>query len=188
MRTFGGNGLGDIFARHWWIFIVRGIIAILFGIVAWLWPGLTLTTMIWLAGLWLIVDGVLTIIGAVINRDSFQSIWPLVLIGLAGIGFGIFIVAFPGFTAIWLIVAIGLYAIVTGVFAIISAIRLRKEIENEWSMGALGLISILFGLAMVVFPGSGALALIWVIAIYAILIGIAEVIFGFRVRGKGTDS
>lgn len=177
----------EILSKYWWMFLLRGILAIVFGIVAWIWPGLTLTVMLWLTGIWLMADGILAIISIIAERDKFDRIWPVIVIGIAGILFGLFIVAFPGFSAIWLIVTIGLYAIVTGVLAIIHAIRLRKEIDNEWSMGLLGLIGIVFGLAMVIFPGAGALSLIWVIAIYAILGGIAAIVFGIRIRGARSD-
>lgn len=96
--------------------------------------------------------------------------------------------AFPNFTVVWLIVAIGLYAIVSGVSAIFHAIRLREEIDNEWSMGLFGLVSVIFGVFMIAFPGAGALSLVWVIAIYAIAIGVTEIIFGFRIRSKGSNT
>ena len=108
--------------------------------------------------------------------------------GVAGIVAGLIIMAYPTVTAIWLIMAIGFYAILSGIFGIVQAIRLRKEIDNEWSMGLFGLASVVFGIIMVAFPGAGAISLIWVIAIYAILIGVFEIIFGFRIRGKGSDA
>lgn len=187
MRNLEGAAV-DVLARYWWTFILRGILAVLFGIVAWAWPGLTLTTLLWLTGIWLVIDGIFAIIAAIVNRKLVERLWPLILIGLAGILFGIFIVAFPGFTVVWLIVTIGFYAIVSGISAIFHAIRLRKEIDNEWSIGLFGLLSVVFGVIMVAFPGAGALSLIWVIAIYAIAIGITEIIFGFRIRGKGSDA
>ena len=180
--------LTAILSRRWWLFVARGILAILFGVVAWAWPGLTLATLIWLAGFWLVFDGIVGIVGTFINRERFDRIWPLMLVFAAGIGFGIFIMAFPDITVVWLIVTIGLYAILSGVFGIVQAIQLRKEIDNEWWLVAFGVISVLFGLAMVAFPGAGALSLIWVIAIYAIMIGIAEIIFGFRIRNAGSSS
>lgn len=187
MNRFPGGELTRLFSKYWWTFILRGILAILFGIVAWLWPSLTLTTMMWLTGIWLMADGIVAIIAIVMNRNKFDRIWPGVLLGIGGIAFGLFIVAFPGFSAIWLIVTIGVYAIFSGVIGIYNAIRLRKEIDNEWALGLFGLISIVFGIIMVLFPGAGAISLIWVIAIYAILIGIAEIVFGFRIRKAGSD-
>jgi uncharacterized membrane protein HdeD (DUF308 family) len=175
-------------SRRWWVFVVRGILAILFGVAAWAWPGLTLTTLVWFAGFWLVFDGIVGIVSTFLNRDRFERIWPLILLFIAGIGFGIFIMAYPNISVVWLIVTIGLYAIISGVFGIVQAIQLRKEIDNEWWLVGFGVISILFGLAMVVFPGAGALSLIWVIATYAIMIGIAEIFFGFRIRNAGSAS
>lgn len=188
MSAVSGGPITDILAKYWWTFIVRGLLAILFGITAWVWPGLTLATLIWLTGLWLIIDGAFAIIATIMNRDKVESVWPLVLIGLAGIGFGLFILFFPGFTAVWLIVSIGIYAVVSGVSAIYHAIKLRDEIDNEWSSGFFGLVSIIAGVIMIAFPGTGALSLIWVIAIYAIIIGFTEVVFGFTIRGKGSNA
>lgn len=188
MRISGGGEITSTLAKYWWTFVLRGILAILFGITAWVWPGLTLTTLLWLTGIWLVIDGIFAIIAAIVNRKVVDRLWPLILIGLAGVGFGIFIVAFPGFTLVWLIVTIGLYAIVSGIFGIFHAIKLRDEIDNEWSMGLFGLISIIFGIIMIAFPGAGAIALIWVIALYAIAIGVTAIIFGLRIRGKGADA
>lgn len=181
-----GGIVTEALAKYWWTFILRGVLAILFGITAWAWPGLTISILIWLTGIWLVIDGILAIIAAFMNRSNVDRIWPLILIALAGIGFGIFILAYPGLSVVWLIVTIGIYAIVSGVSSIFHAVKLRKEIENEWSVGFFGLVSVAFGIIMIGFPGAGALSLIWVIALYAIIIGVTEVIFGFRIHGKGS--
>lgn len=186
MSVVRGGAVTEVLAKYWWTFILRGIIAILFGITAWAWPSLTLATLIWLSGIWLVIDGIFAIITAIVNRNNVERIWPLILIGLAGIGFGVFILSYPGFTVVWLIVTIGIYAIVSGVSGIFHAIKLRNEIDNEWSMGFFGLVSVVFGIMMIAFPGAGALSLIWVIALYAIIIGVTEILFGFRIRGTGS--
>lgn len=188
MSAVPGGRVTTVLAKYWWTFALRGVLAVLFGITAWVWPGLTLATLIWITGIWLVIDGVFAIIAAVMNRNNVDRIWPLILIGLAGIGFGVFIMAYPGFTVVWMIVTIGIYAIVSGVSGIFHAIKLRDEIENEWSMGFFGLVSVVFGIMMIAFPGAGALSLIWVIAIYAIVIGVTEIMFGFKLRSKGSNA
>lgn len=170
-------------AKHWWTFVLSGVLALIFGIMAWSWPGLTGATLIWMAGFWLIFDGAFRMAGAVFNKSRMDSIWPVLLMGLAGIFAGVFILSYPGFTVVWLMVTIGIYAIVSGVSGVYHAIKLRKEIDNEWSLAFFGLVSVIFGLMMIAFPGKGALSLIWVIAIYAIIIGVTEIYFGFRMRG-----
>ena len=182
MFTLSTDGLSESLGRYWWLFVLRGVLAIVFGIIAWAWPGLTLATLIWLAGFWLVFDGGFAIGGAIANRKQLESVWPHVLVGIAAIIGGVFIMAWPDFTAVWLIVTIGVFAIWAGLLEIIDAIRLRKIIDNEWSMGLLGVLNILFGLIMVLFPGAGALSLIWLIGIYAILIGATEIVFGFKAR------
>lgn len=182
MFTMSARDLTGTVAQNWWLFVLRGILAIIFGITAWAWPGLTLATLIWLAGFWLVFDGVFAISATVINRAEIENIWPHILVGIAAIFAGIFIMAWPGFTAVWLIVTIGIFAIWAGVVEIVEAIRLRKEIDNEWTMALLGLMNIVFGFIMVAFPGTGALSLIWLIGIYAILIGFTEIAFGFKAR------
>lgn len=182
MMSLTQRELSAAAAKHWWLFILRGIITIIFGITAWAWPGLTLATLIWLVGFWLVFDGIVSIIGVAVTRADVERPWVHLLIGLAGIIAGMFVMAYPGFTTVWLIVTIGFFAIFTGVMEIIEAIRLRKVIENEWSMALLGALNIVFGIIMVSFPGAGALSLIWVIGIYAILIGAAEIVFGFKLR------
>jgi uncharacterized membrane protein HdeD (DUF308 family) len=169
-------------ADNWWLLVLRGVLAIIFGIVAWVWPGLTLTTLIILVGAWLLVDGVFQVVSAVINRDRVDSVWPFVIAGVISVIGGIVVLAWPGLSAVALMYLIGAWAVVTGVFEIVAAIQLRREIENEWAIGIGGLISIIFGAIVLIFPGSGAVALVWVIGIYAILIGIALILAGFRLR------
>jgi uncharacterized membrane protein HdeD (DUF308 family) len=174
-------------ADHWWLLALRGVLAILFGIAAWLWPGLTITTLVILVGAWLLVDGVFEVFSAIANRDRVDSVWPFVIAGVVNIIAGLVILAWPGLTAIAMMYLIGAWAVITGIFGIIAAIQLRKEIENEWAIGLSGLISVVFGLVVMIFPGDGAVALVWVIGIYAILFGIALIAAGIRLRGWRDD-
>ena len=174
-------------ADHWWLLALRGGLAIIFGITAWLWPGLTLTTLVILVGAWLLVDGVFEIFSAIANRDRVDSFWHFIIGGAINVLAGIVILAWPGLSAIAMMVLIGAWALVTGILQVIAAIALRKVIENEWAIGLGGLISVIFGLVMMIFPGDGALALVWVIGIYAILFGIALIAAGFRLRSWRND-
>ncbi len=169
-------------ADFWWTLVVRGAIAILFGIVAWVWPELTVTTLTILFGAWLFVDGIFEIISAFANRDRVNSVWPLVLSGVINIIVGLIVLFWPGLGAIALMYMIAIWAILTGLLAIVAAIELRKRIENEWAIGLTGVLSIIFGVLVMIFPGDGAVALVWVIGIWAIVIGIGLIAAGFRLK------
>lgn len=171
-----------VISRNWWIFLLRGVIAILFGIVAIVWPGLTLTTLVWLFGFYAIVDGIAAIWHGISNRDARDHRLASVLIGIAGIVTGLLVIILPGLSAIAVMILIAVWMVVTGVLQIVSAIRLRQVIANEWFLGLSGLLSVLLGLYFLVFPGSGALALVTVIGIYAIIFGVLLIDFSFRIR------
>jgi uncharacterized membrane protein HdeD (DUF308 family) len=170
-------------AENWWLILLRGIAALLFGILAFVWPGLTLLVLVALYGAYALIDGVLSIGSAVMGPGTAGSrIW-LVVIGLLGIGAGLLTFFWPALTALVLAIFIGAWALATGIVEIIGAIRLRKEIDNEWLLALSGLVSVIFGLLILFYPGAGALALVWAIATYAIIFGILMIAFSFRVKG-----
>ena len=168
-------------AEHWWAFALRGVAAVIFGILAFIWPGVTLAVLVLLWGAYALIDGVLDLVGAF--RTSHNHRWWHVGEGLVGILAGIAAFAWPGLTALVLLYIIAAWALITGVLEIIAAIRLRKVVDNEWWMILSGVASIIFGIILLVQPGTGALALIWVIAAYAIIFGIIELLLAFRLRG-----
>jgi uncharacterized membrane protein HdeD (DUF308 family) len=168
-------------SRYWWLILLRGIAAIVFGVLAFIWPGITLVTLVLFWGAFALVDGVLALAHAIMG-GNMGSRWWLALIGIAGIAAGIVTFMWPGVTALVLLIFIATWAIVLGVFQIIGAIRLRKEIDNEWTLGLGGLLSVLFGIVMLIAPGAGALALIWAIGSFAILFGILMVMAAFKLK------
>ena len=169
--------------RHWWLVALRGLLSVIFGILAWIWPGPTVLALVLLWGAFAIADGVIALITAFRVRDSGRPLWPLILIGVAGVIAGLAAVAWPGVTALVLLMFIAAWAIVIGVLQIVTAIRIRKEIHNEWLLGLAGALSIVFGVLMVAAPGAGALAMIWVIGAYAVFFGALLIAAGFRLRG-----
>ncbi len=168
-------------ARYWWLVLLRGIAFIVFGVLAFMWPGLTLVTLILFWGAFALIDGVLALAHAIMG-GSMGARWWLALIGIAGIATGILTFMWPGLTALLLLSFIACWAIVLGVFQIAGAIKLRKEIDNEWTLILGGALSVLFGLAMLVAPSAGAIALIWVIAAYALVFGVLLVMLAFRLK------
>jgi uncharacterized membrane protein HdeD (DUF308 family) len=169
-------------AKCWWVLLLRGIAAIAFGILAFIWPGLTLVTLVLLYGAFALIDGVLSLIAAFTGGAKPVPTWWLVVVGLIGIAAGIVTFMWPGITAILLVLFIGAWALVHGIFEIIGAIQLRKEIDNEWMLILGGALSVLFGIIVLIAPGAGALGLIWVIATYSIIFGVLFVALALRLR------
>jgi len=171
-------------SRNWGWIVLRGVAAVLFGVLAFLWPGITLAVLVIVWGAYALADGVLALIAAYRVRDRGKPFWSLVIVGLLGIAAGIVTFIWPGMTALVLLMFIAAWAVVMGIFQIIAAIRLRKEIQNEWLLGLSGVLSVLFGIIMFVAPGAGALAVIWVIAAYAIVFGILLIWLGLRLKKR----
>jgi len=168
-------------ARNWWMLVLRGACAILFGVLAFTWPGVTLGALVLLWGVYAFADGILAF-AAAFSGAAGTPWWVLILEGLVSIAAAAAAVLYPGITAIVLLYVIAAWAIVTGVFEIAAAIQLRKEIEGEIWLGLAGLASIFFGLALFARPGAGALAVVWIIGAYAIVFGALLVALGFRVK------
>ena len=168
-------------SRYWWLVLLRGIAFIVFGVLAFMWPGLTLVTLVLFYGAFALVDGVLALANAIMG-GNVESRWWLALVGVAGIAVGILTFTWPGLTALLLLVFIATWAIVLGVFQIAGAIRLRKEIDNEWTLILSGALSVLFGVVLLLAPGPGAVGLIWVIASYAVVFGVLLVMLAFRLK------
>jgi uncharacterized membrane protein HdeD (DUF308 family) len=175
----------ETLTRYWWVEVVRGLAAVLFGVMALIWPGITLFALVVLFGAYALVDGVFTLIAAfgrresaVARRDSSRG-W-LIAQGIAGILLGILTFVWPGITTLALLFVIAGWAIVTGVLEIIAAVRLRREMRREWLLALSGLLSVVFGILLAVWPASGALALVIFIGISAIVFGITLLAFGIR--------
>jgi len=170
--------------RNWGWIVLRGVAAILFGILAFVLPGITLAVLVIVWGAYALADGILALVAAYRVRDQGKPFWSLVIVGLLGIAAGIVTFIWPGMTALVLLLFIAAWAVVMGIFQIIAAIRLRKEIQNEWLLGLSGVLSVLFGIIMFAQPGAGALAVIWVIAAYAIVFGVLLVWLGLRLKKR----
>ena len=172
----------QLLARNWWLFLLRGIAALTFGVLSLIWPGISLVTLVLFFGAYALVDGVFALAAAIIGRGNAEVRWWLVFVGLLGIGIGIATFLWPGLTALTLLFFIAGWIIATGVLQIIGAIELRRVIEDEWWLILDGALSVLFGILLFIRPGAGALALIWLIALFAIAYGILMVGFAFKVK------
>jgi uncharacterized membrane protein HdeD (DUF308 family) len=178
MRT-----LANVVSRYWWAIALRGAVAILFGVLAFAWPGVTLSALVLLFGAYAVVDGVAAIVMGIKEYGERERWWATLLGGIVSVGAGVLTFMMPGITALALLTLIAVWAILRGIFEIVAAVRLRHVIEGEWLMGLAGALSIAFGLFMILRPGAGALAVVWWIGAYAVAVGIMLVALGFRARG-----
>jgi uncharacterized membrane protein HdeD (DUF308 family) len=167
-------------ARNWWALALRGLVAVLFGLLTFILPGITLVTLVLLFGAYALVDGIFNLI-AFFRVASHQ--WALLIEGVIGIITGILTFAWPGITAIVLLYLIAFWAILTGVFEVVAGIRLRKAITNEWLLILMGVLSLLFGTFILFAPGAGALAIVLWIGAYALVFGAFLLALAFRLRG-----
>jgi uncharacterized membrane protein HdeD (DUF308 family) len=175
-----------ILGRNWWAFVLRGVLAILFGLAAWFFTGATLVTLIYLFGAYALVDGIFALVAIFVGGGSEGRWIPLLIEGVAGIIIGIVTLLNPGATGVVLLYFIATWALVTGAFEILAAVRLRKEIEDEWWLGLSGLASLVFGAVLLILslgnPLAGALAVVWIIGLYAIIFGAFLIGLGLRLR------
>ncbi len=174
-------------APSWWALALRGLVAILFGLAALFWPGLVLAVLIVFFGAYALVDGIFALIAGFRSSEHGMRRQLLMIEGVIGILFGILALFWPGLTALTLVYIVAFWAILSGIARIVMAVMLRREIENEWSIALSGVLSVILGIVLLLLPGAGLLAYIWLIGILALAIGIALIYYAFRVRGQRTS-
>ncbi len=168
-------------SQYWWAVALRGVLAVVIGLLFLFSPGESALSLVFVFGAFALIDGILAIISSF--RVGGDSRWPLIIEGVVGIVAGIVAFALPGLTLLTAIYLIGAWAVVTGIFEIISAFRVRDEIDNEWWLIIGGIASVIFGILIMANPiiGLGTIALL--IGIYAIIFGVALIFFSFRLKG-----
>lgn len=179
------DDLMSFLSRNWWLLLLRGVLAILFGVAAFVWPGLTVAILVMFFGAYILLDGIVGVVDSIRYRAQIKNWWLWLLEGVLGVVVGGLTLLMPGVTAFVLLMFVAAWAIVGGILRIIAAIELRKKIEGEWLMALGGVISVLFGIALVVLPSAGILSLIWLIGLWAVLIGVILVVLAFRLRRAG---
>ena len=177
------DNLVRVMADNWWVALLRGIAAILFGLMALIWPGLTVYALLIVFGAYAVFDGVMAIIVGFQRKSDDDSWWSWALDGALSIIIGLMALFWPEATALAFVIWMAAWAVVAGIFRIIAAIRLRKEIEGEWALGLSGLLMVIWGVLMALIPAAGLLSLAWLIGVFALLIGGVMVVLSFRLRG-----
>lgn len=175
--------MGIVLARNWWSLVIRGVVAIVLGLIAFVWPGITIGALVLLFGAYAIIDGATSIVGAVRASQAHERWGALLIEGLVGIAAGIVTFAWPAITAIVLIYVIASWAIVTGIFELIAAVRLRKHITGEWLLALGGIASVVFGILIMMAPIAGAVVIAFWIGAYELIFGVLLLALGFRLRG-----
>ena len=173
--------MATLFASRWWAVLLRGVIAIVFGILAFAWPGVTIATLVTLFAFYALIDGVFSLCSAIGGRYR-EHRWLLALEGVVGIWAGLVMFRAPGVTAVFLVFFISIWAMATGFLRIVEAIRLRREIDGELWLVLSGILAILFALMLMAQPILGVITLAWIIAIYAVLVGALLIGLSFELR------
>ena len=166
-------------SENWWALALRGLLAVLFGFAAIFLPLDTLEAVGRLFGAYAITEGVLVVMTG-IRRTRYRGV--LIAEGASGIVAGLVALAWPSITALVLLYVVAIWAILSGVAEMIAAVSLRREIEGEWVLFLVGVLSVLLGMAMAVLPGVGLLSLVWLVGLYALAVGVALIVLAFRVR------
>jgi uncharacterized membrane protein HdeD (DUF308 family) len=172
----------SVLARNWGMVAVRGVVALLFGLLTLFRPGISLAALVILFGAYALVDGLFGVWSAVANRHGEPHWVALLFGGLAGIAVGVITFLMPGITAIVLLYLIAAWAIVRGVAEIVMAIQLRKVLSGEWLLALAGVLSVAFGLFLIASPGAGALAVVLWIGFWAAVLGVVLIALAFRLR------
>lgn len=174
--------LSQVFSTLWWIVLLRGLVGIAFGLFALFSPGATLAVLVAFFTAWILVDGIFTLIHALRARKDSKNWWLFLIEGVLGVAIGVLAWNAPGITALILLFYVAVWAIMSGISRIALAIRLRDEIQGELWLALGGVVSILFGFLLMARPGAGALAVLWVIGLFALANGILLVLFALKAR------
>src|SRR6266699_819490 len=183
LRFSGGSRMNmlsrtQVPGQPWWSLLARGIIAVLFGLAALFWPGLTLLVLIYIFGAFALVEGIITIYLSFQVRDMQTNWWMLLLEGIAGVILGILVFIWPGITALVLLFLIAAWAVITGIIELVAAFT----VGMGWLLALAGVLSIVLGIILFARPVAGILSLVWLIGIYAIIWGILLIVRAFQAR------
>jgi uncharacterized membrane protein HdeD (DUF308 family) len=174
--------------RDWWVFAIRGVAAILFGVLAFASPEMTLVVLVMLFGAYVLVDGAALLI-ALARGDELarRHAWAVGIMGVLGIVAGVATFIWPAVTAVSLLYIVAIWAIATGIFQVVTAIALRREIDNEIWMAIGGVASVVFGVLLIAFPGEGLISLVWLVGVWAFVFGGSSLALAYRLHKVGAE-
>ena len=175
-------------SKNWWVLVLRGVCAVLFGVMTFIWPAISIAVLVLMWGAYAFADGILSIVASFKGGREAGFPWWMLITGIAGVAAGVFTLVNPAMTGLALLLLIAAFLIVRGVMEIAAAIRLRHEIEHEWLLAIAGIMSVVFGVMVAIFPGAGALAIVLWIAVIAVAIGVLEITVGLRLKGAGAQA
>jgi uncharacterized membrane protein HdeD (DUF308 family) len=178
--------VSGLVGRYWWLFLIRGLVALALGVFALMYPGAALAGAVLLIGAFLFVDGIVALAKAVQIMRSDAHWWVLLLEGIAGIAAGIVIFMWPGISLLSLAYVIGYWAIISGAFAIGSAVRLRTHVPGEWLYLLFAVISIVFGIFVLAAPAIGLVYIALMISFYGFVSGVTMIALAFSARRRAT--
>ncbi len=176
-----GNNIRVLCKRTWWVFLLSGIAGVIFGVLAFINPGVALTVLALWFSAWLLVDGVVNVVGAIGHRDKDGWVF-ILLMGILSALVGGYALMNPPLSMVAFLYVVSFLAILLGISLIAMGRRVRELIEREWVLYLTGALSIIFGVLIVLQPGSGALSVVYMIATWAIITGILRIVFAFFVR------
>lgn len=176
--------VSEMCSRNWWVFLIGGIASIVFGILAFINPGVALLVLAMFFAAFVLVDGAVNIWGAVTNREA-DGWWIMLLLGIAGVVVGGYALMVPPVSMLALLYVVAFIAMFMGLTAIYLGWKIRAEVEGEWVLIIAGIMSVLFALLMIFRPGIGGVSFVYLIATWAILIGALRISFAFKIRKVG---
>ena len=168
--------------KNWWLVVLRGVLAILFGLSALFMPGVAWLSLILLFGIYSLMDGVFAMLSGLVSSKYSPRWWVFLLEGLIGVAAGVIAFVRPDLASTVLVLLIAIWALLTGILEIAAAIRLRREITNEWMLGFGGFVSIVLGVLLFFQPAAGGLIITLMIGAYALIFGVLLLVLGFRLR------
>ena len=169
-------------AKHWWAILIRGIVAILFALLAFFATGFTLKLLLIFLGVYLLLDGLFAVIGSLMAAKDHKTWWVLLLEGIVSLAAGIFVFAWPSITLVILVYIVALWAVITGIFEFLASISASWAAPGKIFIGITGVLSVILGVMIFIYPLFSLTAIIWLIGIYALLIGLSLIFFSMKLK------